>query len=355
MAVTLIGGLASFGWGLALGFALGITFVTSMLVLAATPEEALELRLGPVQRRMFKGEGAATSLTVGRGSGRDLAKVELDAVPDGLDATLTGEGPTRALRVTSEFAGVFKGIRVKVGILDPLKLFARIETHQLDIAFEFLPTYLLAKREPMRVSAAMLGDYPAGRGGLGQEFYSAETYTPASPSRDIMWKLQAKMPNDDLMVRVGEANIPERLTVCFIQGGEFEGRRSPRWMDLTSEAMARVGLPVVATGTKLRLLCVLGGKWTVAEARDRTGLANLIMGLWRDDVVKENSDAEPVEADLIVTTESETQVPATHKLLVDKPSVILKRGSKKVPSASNVVFFTGLEDVSWLIARVLSR
>jgi hypothetical protein len=353
--VTVIGGLASFGWGLALGFSMGVISVVSALILIATPKEALELDIGPVRERMFKGEGTSASLRVGRSSERDAAEVELYAVPDGLEADLTGEGAERVLKVSSKFAGVFRGLKVKVGITDPLKLFVRKETHQLDLAFEFLPTYLLARREPLRVPAAMLGDYPGGRSGLGQEFYSAEMYTPSSPSRDILWKRQAKMPAEELMVRVGEANIPERLTACFIQRTESANRHAPWLMDLASEAIARVGLPVVSSGMRFRLLHLFEGKTTVAEARDLAGLANLLVSIWRDDVVKGWTDSEPGEADIIITAELETQDPAIRQLVVEKPSVILTWGSKEVAGGSTVVFFTGHEEVRGLVARVLSK
>jgi uncharacterized protein (DUF58 family) len=353
--VTLIGASASFGWGLALGFSLALVSLASVLTLSALPKGAMELTVGPVQKRTFKGAEVSTSLTIGTVSGKDVAQLELAVVPEGLDASISGEGASRLLRASSRFAGVFGGLKVTVGVRDPLRIFVRKETYDLALAFEFLPTYLLARREPLRVSAAMLGDYPAGRGGFGQEFYSAEVYTPSSPSRDIMWKRQAKMPNDSLMVRVGEANIPEKLTVCFIERREVQGRSAPWWMDLASEALARVGLPVVASGTTLRLLHILEEKTTVAEARDPSELASLLVGLWRHDEAKEHTDSDPSEADIVVAREVETKDPRTFKLVLEKPSVILSGGNRSAALGSSVVFFTGHEDVSGLVARVLSK
>jgi hypothetical protein len=354
--VSLAGSLASFGWGLALGFALAVVVLVSLVAVVTFPKDALMLSVDSPRGRAFKGEEISAGLNISSKRGASLAQFELAQVPEGLEAAIVGDGAKRRLSVNSRYAGVFSGLKVRVGILDPLGIFARTEVHSVRLSFEFLPTFLLAKKEPMRVSAAILGDFPAGRGGYGQEFYSAEMYTPASSSRDIMWKRQAKLPNDSLMVRVGEANIPEKLTVCFIERLGVEDRRSPRWMDLASEAIARVGLPVVSTGTTLRLLHIVGETEVVAETKDAGGLANILIGLWSEGPPAVGSIESPRQADMIIVAETETASSDVMGLVLDKPSVLLGWGQqKKAARGSNVIFFSGREDVSGLVARVLSR
>ena len=354
--VSLAGSLASFGWGLALGFALAVVVMVSLAVVVTFPKDALRLTVGASRGRAFKSEEISADLIISSKRSASLSQFELAQVPEGLEAAILGEGGNRRLSVSSRFAGVFRGLKVRVGILDPLGIFTRSEVHEVKVSFEFLPRSLMARKEPLRVSAAMLGDFPAGRGGYGQEFYSAELYNPASSSRDIMWRRQAKMPNDLLMVRMGEANIPERLTVCFIERLGVEERKSPRWMDLASEAVARVGLPVVSTGTTFRLLHFVGDVERVTEAKDAEGLASILVNLWRDDLPMKVSAVMPGQADMMITAEAETASPEIMKLVLDKPSVLLGWGQqKKAARGSNVVFFSGREDVSGLVARVLSR
>ncbi len=354
--VSLAAALASFGWGLALGFALAVVVLASLAIVVTLPKDALGLGVSASRGRAFKDERVAVELLLTSKKGSSLAQFDLTYVPDGLEAAITGEGATRTLEVTSRYAGVFGGLKVRVGILDPLRIFARNEVHDIEASFEFLPTFLLAKNEPIRVSAAILGDYPAGRRGFGQEFYSAESYSPASSSKDILWKRQAKNPEEDLLVRVGEANIPERLTVCFLERQMLPERKSPRWMDLASEAMARVGLSVISTGTTLRVVHVLGEETTVSEAKDPGSLANLLVDLWREDRPREKRVERPSMADLVVTAESETSSPDVMGLVQDKPSILLGWGQRKKGALSyGVVFFSGQEDVSGLVAAVLSR
>jgi hypothetical protein len=356
LLASFAGGLANFGWALALGFSLAVVMLYSLLVVASYPREALSLTVDPRRARAFKGEEVAVEVVLASKWRGSLAEFEVVSVPEGLELAMRGEKNRRTLTAGSRYAGVFSGVKAKMGVVEPMGIFERSEVHRLDLSFEFLPTFLLAKREPVTVSAVILGDYPAGRRGFGQEFHSVEAYTPSSSSRDILWKKLAKTPGEELMARVGEANIPEKLTVCFIEREGVGERGSPRWMDLASEAIARVGLPVISTGTRLRVLHVLGGTMEVAEAKEAEGLANILVGLWTDKGLKEKTMEGPDQADIIVTAEAETTSPETMALVLEKPTVLLAwTQQKKVARGSRVVFFTGHEDVSGLVMRVLSR
>lgn len=346
--------LGSFGWGLALGFALVFISVASVVFLQTISGEALKVTAGAARGRGFKGEALTVPLALGSKPGIVLSEFALVSVPDGVSGEIVGEGLERTLVMRSRFAGVYRGIRVRVGILDPLRIMARNETHEVAHVFEFLPTHLLSKTIPLSVSASMLGDYPAGRRGFGQEFYSAEVYSPSSSSRDILWKRLAKLPDGDPMVRVGEANIPETFTLCFVDSVKPVERASPTWMDLASEAVARVGLPVVTLGITFRLVHVVKDVSTVAEARNAEGLANLVMGLWRELGV-ESAQEGPEDADMLLVSQKGFEVPELFRLVLDKPTVVLSWGGRVGPVGGKMVFFTGNEDVNALVTRVLSR
>ena len=255
----------------------------------------------------------------------------------------------------SGYAGVFSGFHLRIGIGDPLGLFSRYEGRRLELAAEFLPKSLLAKQEGIAVSAAMLGDRPAGSRGFGQEFYTAELYDPSHDSRGILWKRQARTEGDTLMVRVGEANIPETLTVCLLEHHSREARELPGWMDLASEAVSLIGLSVLASGSSLRIIHQIGNDATVSEARDLRGLADLLSWLWRDDTGKERSRQGPGDAAIIVTGKKEIENPDILGLMLRRPSVVLSYTSGSVAHGANVVFFTGKENISLLVNRVLSR
>lgn len=340
---------------MALGLSLALVALMSLVSVAAIPRDALSLTVDRTRARSFRGGNVSAILNAGARAGRTFVKMEVVSVPKGLEAMLEGEGPRRVLNASSRFAGVYRGLVVRAGVGDPMGLFVRNRTHELELTMEFLPTFLLSKNEPMVVAAAMLGDLPAGRSGTGQEFYSAEVYNSSSNSKDIMWKREAKFPSDRLYVRVGEANIPETLTVCLIERNDMSERKTPVWMDLVSEAIARMGMQVVAAGTTFRLVHDLGGDARVVEAKDVAALANAIVWLWREDAGGAKTTEGPIDADIIVAGQVETQDPKVLGMVLDKPSVILAWGKRNPVGGTNVAFFTGREDFSGLVAMVLSR
>jgi len=341
---------------LALALSLALAAGVSFLLIRLSPKKAFHVGIGPGQRRTFKGGVLTYPLAFESAQEEESARVELIQVPEGVQAVLRDTGEHgHSLAVRSRYAGVYSGFALKVGIGDPLGLYDRFEERRLDFAAEFLPTSLLAKQEGMMVSAAMLGDRPAGSRGFGQEFYTAELYDPSHDSKGILWKRRAKTEADTLMVRVGEANIPETLTICLLEQRKREPRELPGWMDLASEAISLIGVSVLASGSSIRVIHQIGEERTASEARDLTGLADLLGWLWRDDGGKGKSREGPGDASIIVTGKSELDNPDILGMLLKKPSVVLSYTGGLVAHGTNVVFFTGKENISLLVNKVLSR
>jgi hypothetical protein len=340
---------------MALAFVLSLVALSSLLIVVTLPNRALGFSVDLPRKRSFKGHAVASVLKVEKVPRGGVPKLVLEAVPEGVEAGLEGSGSTYTLSVSSKFAGAFSGVKVKVGIGDPLDVFNRYEVRAVETVFEFLPTVLVQVREPMLVSAAMLGDYPAGRTGYGQEFYSAEEYTLSHSSKDIMWKRLAKSSDETPLARVGEANIPESVTAYFIEQRGAAKRRNPSWMNLASEAVARVGVPVVLIGSTLRLVHTLGDRTTVTEARSVPELADAVMSLWKDDAHARPHAQGPEHADIVVVGQDELASEETAALIARKPAVVLSWGQSKVAVGPGIVNFTGDEDISRLVVGVLSR
>jgi hypothetical protein len=341
---------------MALALSLTTAAAVSYLLIRFSPERMFKMNLGPGQKRTFKGGTLTYPLAFESATGEQRVNVKLVQIPEGVQAMLSETGDHgRSLVVSSKFAGVFSGFSLRLGIGDSLGLYDRWEERRLDLAAEFLPSSLLAKREEITVSAAMLGDRPAGSRGFGQEFYTAELYDPSHDSKGILWKRQARSSEDNLMVRVGEANIPETLTICLIEHQKREPRELPGWMDLASEAISMIGVSVLASGSSLRVIHQVGEVRTASEARDLTGLADLLGWLWRDGPGKERTSLVAEDAAMIVTGKVEIEYPEIFGLLLKKPSVVLSYTSGRVAHGANVAFFTGTENISLLVNRVLSR
>ena len=353
--MSLAGSAAGYGWALVLSLSLTAAAIISYVLLRLSPRKAFEVRLGRERSRTFKGSTLSYPISFDSPNGEEKTSVDLIQAPEGVQAELHSERGGRELVVRSAYAGVFSGFHLRIGIGDPLGLFSRYEGCRLDLAAEFLPKSLLVKQEGITVSAAMLGDRPAGSRGFGQEFYTAELYDPSHDSKGILWKRQARSEGDALMVRVGEANIPETLTVCLLEHHGRTARELPGWMDLASEAVSLIGLSVLASGSSLRVIHKIGNDATVSDAKDLRGLADLLGWLWHDDTGKERSPLGPGDAAIIVTGKKEIENPDILGLMLRKPSVVLSYTSGSVTHGANVIFFTGKENISLLVNRVLSR
>lgn len=350
-----MGAIGSYAWGLALSLALTVAAIAAFVVLLLSPQKAFSVTLGPGLKRTFKGGSLSYPLVFESPEEESKATVELQRVPDGAQGRLgPGNEDGHTLTVSSRFSGVFTGWTLKIGRLDPLGLFARFEEVRLDLSAEFLPKSLLARREGVVVRATILGDRPAGGRGFGQEFYSAELYDASHDSKGILWKRQAKMGGDNLMVRVGEVNIPESLTVCLLENQKRIPRELPAWMDLASEAISLIGVTCLEYGTNLKVIHQVGNETAFSEAKDLKGLADLIAWLWREHPITQKAKGFP-EAGVIVTGEPEMENPGIFGLLLRKPSVVLTYTSGKVSHSPRVVFFTGRENVGALVSGVLSQ
>ncbi len=353
--MSFTGGIGSYSWGLALALSLTFAAIFSYMTLLLSPKRSLRVRADPSQRRAFKGGILEFGLEFESPTEERRATVELKQVPEGADARLVPRGEHgHALVVSSKFSGAFTGWSLKIGTLDPIGLFSRSEDIWLDVTAVFLPVSLLARREEVVVHAAMLGDRPSGSRGFGQEFYSAELYDGSHDSKGILWKRQARLGMDNLMVRVGEANVPESLTICFLESQPRVPRELPGWMDLASEAISLIGLVTFEAGSYLRVIHNGRKGSAVAEARDERGLADLLVWVWRTEPLERTGET-PSDASIVVTGEAEMADSEVFTLLLKKPSVVLTYAKEKVSHAHGVVFFSGKESLSQLVSMVLSR
>lgn len=330
--------------------------IVSIVSLRLVPQRAFEVNLKATPTRAFKGGTLKYPLVFRSPRDEQAAHVKLLTIPEGIHADLVPDGEHgRILTVTSKFSGAYSGFSLKVGVYDPIGIFVRYEERKLDLVAEFLPLSLLAPRSEISVAAAILGDRPGGSRGSGQEFYAAEPYDSAHESKGILWKRLAESQGNDLMVRVGEANIPETLTICFLESQRRPPKQLPAWMDLASEAISIIGLTIIGTRSTMRIIHQAGNVATVDEARDLTGLADALAWIWRDDIRKEMTTETAADAGIVITGEAEIQDPPIFAHLIRKPSVVLSYSSTRVTRGAGVVFFTGNENISGLVYQVMSR
>jgi len=338
-----------------MGFALGALSLLALAFVGFYPKQELALVADPSRVRGFKGETCTATIKLGTRAASARVRLDLTDLPGGVEASLQEKSGTYVLTVMSPFAGLFNKFKVEVGIGDPMGFFARKEPRQLQLAFEFLPLSLLMERRQVRVAPLVTGDRPAGKRGFGQEYFSAETSNSPHSPRDILWRRQARSTSNELMVRVGEANLPENLSLGLAEPNNRSQRENPRWIDLVSEAVASLGRPIVTAGSTLTVIHAVEESVTISKARNEAELADLIIGLWRDDVPKQESMVPLNSADLVVLAQWETSSLTNQMLLRSKPAVLLSWSPRATSRQSKVAIFSGHEDLGWLVARTAGR
>lgn len=285
------------------------------------------------------------------------ADVELGVAysPEGVEAQLAAESGRRyVLTLSSNYAGAFRNFRLSITAKDPLGLSERREDKAIQLVAEFLPRSLVALPQRAIITAMALGERPANARGYAQEFYGAEQYDLSQEAKDILWKRLAHASTDSFLVRVREAGTPDSLTVCLFEAAERQGLEIPEWMDLTTESMARVGLSVVGSGVRLRAVRLARGREYEGEASDVRTLADCLMALW--DPIGAAPSAQWLErASVIITGEDELRDPGLSSAAERKPTVVVSDPKRARASGPRLLFFTGSEDLSGIVSRVLSR
>lgn len=342
---------------MALSFALAVVALVSLLVLHSVPPNVLRVHFTPERVRAFKGERSET--TVQLESARNLWGIpRLVAVipPKGVDAAFEPMNPGQyRLSFVTKFAGRFTGITTRVEMHDMFALFTRAEEDtKADFILDSLPTGLLTPLPIVSLSVVALGDAPSGTKGLGQEFFAAELYDLSSDTRDLLWRRIAAMADEKLVVKAREANIPDNLQIGFLETEE-RGDALPRWMDLVSEAVARVGGSLLKAGVKVRLVSERQARVSSFEVREPRQLADAIMEMWSAGSHGHAMRGDIRESDIMVTGTKDLASPEVLSLVSLRPSVVVSEERSAGAVGPRTVVYTGKEDVGKVVQTVLTR
>lgn len=353
--MTLAAVLGNFGWGLVLGFSVAAAGLISVVLLRFSPSRTFSVRADKPRLRVLKGEEAEVDLKVKSPMGFEESDVSLAGAPEGLTLELRrSTGRSSTVVASSRFSGVYRNVKVRLSFPDFLGIAERYEERELELTLEFLPKALLFELARVNMTPLTLGEIPANRMGLAQEFYGAERYNLSQEVKDILWKRLARFASPSPMVRVREANTPELLTVCVLELIERGGVEYYRWMDLVCEAVARVGSAVIGIGVRLRLVRDTRAGRTVAEAHDLESLADCTMAIWQG-ADQKGTEYGPESATIIIEGEAELNSAEGLSLAGSKPTVVISLGQTYRQQNPKLLVFTGSEDLSGIVGLVLSR
>ena len=339
---------------LALGFTLGVIAAFSLVFLLVS-SWMTEVSVEPSKVRTFKHENRPALLRF-RAQGSRWAKLDSVALqtPFGLAGEVKQLAESSAeLTLNPEYSGRFEGFRVRTNATDVLGLFLHQEEADLDLVVESLPRALLSEVRPVAVFPLIVGEFPAGRRGGGQEIYSIEEYRPSLDTRDILWKRVARATDGKIPVRVRESNIRKSFSIGVAVGWDSDDQRAKR-MDLVSEAVAQIGVQLVLVHTDVEIRLLFEDNLFVARASTLPELADATVGVWTR-AGEGNLMTLVRDSDMLIVGPKELAGDHGHLLSGTKPSVLVSEEPIPSKALRGAFVFTGKEDLSPVAAQVLQR
>jgi len=348
---------------LALSFALSVIAAVSLLTLRLSRGDVAVLSVQPQRLRAFKLERAVLTLNVTRARRRRWwmgwlsLRVDTVRMPGGVDASFRAVSQT-AVEVTAipRYAGRYRGLGAKYELNDPLGIFGEFgEAEFEDFTIDVLPLALLAPARGVVIPAVTMGEKPAGRRGAAQELYAIDEYHPFAETKEILRKrAAARTPDERLLIRVREANIPRSLKIGLLEAVE-RGSGRPVWMDSTTEAVAAIGMILLRGGTEVEVLRSSPGGVARLSASNPDELANLVVEMWTPIDASHLPDVA-TEADFLVTGLEELDRTAVSEAARGKPSLLVLGGPGSPPRMTGrTTVYTGAESVVRVVSEVLAR
>lgn len=346
-AVGLVSGGTLFA-ALALALAFASLFSLVLTRLRLPSSAVVQVASGPV--RVLKGEEGRMTLSIpGFRDPWTTVRVEAVRVVGPVKASPVSEVEgALEFAVRPLLAGRFTQTEVVLRLGDPLGLFYSTRRIALDDAtIDSLPRSLVAPVRRALVPPLVVGESPAGTAGKGQEFYGIEEYTQHSESKDILWSRAAKEPDKPLLARVREASSPESVTIEVVHG-EISVDAKPELIDLQCEALGTLGRAIVLAGIRAEIAAPDG---TVSAAEDDEELAEAIMRTSASGRPAPHQDSGRWPRILMSVGDRQKEAVLSDSRL---PTVLIGLGVPRFLDRY-VTAFSGTEDLSGLLALVLSR
>ncbi len=277
--------------------------------------------------------------------------------PEGVDTITNDSKEALSLTFRPKYAGRFIGLRASFDFLDPLGLFRKtIEVVREDFVIDCYPESLLKEVKQAAPITLALGERSGRSHGTGQEFYSIDEYNPSIEKKNIYWKKIASLPDERLLVKVREANIPQSITIGLIKTVPRESKDF-EWMDLACEAAGDLGSHIFSLGCDVNLVFLKGERIANFETTDLLEFRQGLMEMSLSEVC----GADPIskilhESDICITGFKELEDKLLARVIARKPAILIKDDENLPPILGNTsLIYTGREDVGGIVDRVIRR
>lgn len=330
----------------------------SELILVGSTTGGVRIELEQPHLACFK-EGEATEKISLKYRRRRFVRVVVSSIkgPAGVETIANDSGESLSFTFRPKYAGRFRGLSVTFEFLDPLGLYRKsLEMIRDDFIIDCYPISLLLNvRQTAPISLA-LGEKAGRTHGSGQEFYSIDEYSTSVERKNIYWKKIASLPDERLLVKIREANIPQFLSLGLIrtvdrESGELE------WMDLACEASGALGMNIFSLGCGVILIFCSEGRVVKLEATDVMEFCENLMGMSRSQMLDDEQTSEILhESEICITGLKELEEDLLAMEVARKPSLLIVDKASYPKRVGNLsLIYTGKEDVSDLVNRVIRR
>ncbi len=319
------------------------------------------VEITPLHLRGFKGEEFYSTLELFTRNQRWIS-VEIPSVeaPLGVEVRTDAVSSTKVKLVfRPRFASGYRSLRVNLELRDILGLFARpIELLFSDFTIEALPAALLTNIPKPRPFLLALGERTAGSKGAGQEFYSIDDYQPFSETKDVLWKRVARNPDERLLIRIRESNIPKKVRIGVLEISDRSPIDRLHWIDLVSEGVGLLGRNLLAARCNLEILHTsANGAMEEVPISTLEELADSLIPLSVPHPSAKDLELLRIlnEADIVVTGLREIEDMSLSLGVSRKPSLLIDEEASPILIGEQSLIFSGTEDIRKLVARAVEK
>ena len=339
---------------LSLAFAAGI----SQIILAVATTGGVKINLENSHLTCFKEGEVVENISIKYKTKR-FVRVVISSVtgPNGVETISNRSSDSLSFTFKPKYSGRFQGLRITFDFADPLGLFRkRLELMRDDFTIDCYPASLLKQVRQSAPLALALGERAGRTHGSGQEFYSIDEYNSSVERKNIYWKKIASLPDERLLVKIRESNIPQSLSVGLLKIIDRE-QNELEWMDIACEGAAMLGTNIFSLGCDVELVYCFDSKIVNVVSSDLIEFRESLMQMSRSGKSNGDLTSEILNAsDICITGMKELEDGLLALEVARKPTLLIKDLDVFPKTIGNLsIVYTGSEDVSRLVNTVVRR
>jgi hypothetical protein len=339
---------------MALALSLAVVAFVLLLSLRVALSRFAGIAINDLSIRIIKGQSAVVSLNLRpKGQPRDFQILEVVPSKGVMGEIESTSNQELRIKVSSNYAGVFPGLTLGLGLVGRLGLFfGRLDISLENFSVYSLPVALLAPPERVALTAFTLGERPVGVRGRSQEVYSIQESSGILESKSIHWKQVSRSPEDKVFVKIRDSSVPTPVKIGVLDFGD-EQEEGLAWMDLASEGVAKVGMALQQMGSAVTLCYSTPGGLIRSTASNTAELSDALIGLWESQRNLAHIVEIIGESDILVLAQKHLHR-SFENYRLGKPVLAVSASPSQQLPGFHVFPFSGHESIDSLLMATMS-